>query len=202
MSIAELRSLTAFRVSARYGRTETTFDVRMPGRPTPVARLFKAGPYDSLRAFHVLTGPDLTDLAGYVTGLAAYAPDRTQVGSVASRSRVLRPARWSVEQPGLGTLAAQHAGISAVRFVFPFSIVLSGTVADTVLPFRFCFRSSDSRGFVVSRHTGLRARFTVTVHDPRLDRRLILAAVVSLNRYASSDLRQDIVDATANPFQT
>jgi hypothetical protein len=55
--------------------------------------------------------------------------------------------------------------------------------------------------FVVSRRAGIRARFTVAVHDPRLDRRLVLAGAVALSEGESGDMRQEAVDLTANPFK-
>jgi hypothetical protein len=201
MSISELRSLASFTVAVSYGRNETALDVRVTGQPEPVARLFKASQYDSRFPFQVLTGPQLSEVGGYVTPFAAFAANRAQLGKVKSRYRPLRAKSWEVEQPGLPVLSARPIGASSLRYRFPFSLLLADTLADSFLPFNFLFQGNESRGFVVSRATGIRARFTVTVHDPRVDRRLVLAAVVGLNRYASSDVRQDVVDLTANPFK-
>jgi hypothetical protein len=38
------------------------------------------------------------------------------------------------------------------------------------------------------------------VHDPRIDRRLILAAIVGLNQYEAADLRREAVNLTTKPF--
>lgn len=201
MTSADLQSLTAFSVTPRYGRNETTFDVRAAGQSAPVARLFKASQYDSRHPLQVLIGPQLTDPAGYVNAFGAYAADQTQLGTVRSRYRSLRATRWQLDQTNLSTLVARPTGISSLRYRFPFVIVLGRSVASNFLPFRFWFQAKDSQGFVVSRHAGIRARFTVAVHDPRLDRRLILAAVVALSERESGDLRQEAIDLTANPFK-
>lgn len=51
------------------------------------------------------------------------------------------------------------------------------------------------------RKPDIRAEFDVEVHDPRVDRRLVLAAVLALSRYQSNDLRPEIADVTGNPFE-
>jgi hypothetical protein len=201
MTSPELHSMTSFQVTVSYGRQQTTFDIWGADRATPVARLYRAGAYDSLRALQLLVGPQLADIAGYVTERAAYAPDRTELGTVNSRFGAPRRKRWSVAQPGLPVLTAHPTGASATRYRFPFSLVLTG-VANNVLPFNFLFDARDSTGFVVSRSGGVRAKFAVTVHDSRVDRRLVLATVVALNRFESSDVRQEAIDLTANPFNT
>ncbi len=201
MTSPELHSLTSFQVTVSYGRQQTTFDIWGADRATPVARLYRAGAYDSLRALQLLVGPQLANIAGYVTERAAYAPDRTELGTVNSRFGAPRRKRWSVAQPGLPVLTGHPTGASATRYRFPFSLVLTG-VANNVLPFNFLFDARDSTGFVISRSGGVRARFAVTVHDSRVDRRLVLAAVVALNRFESSDVRQEAIDLTANPFST
>jgi hypothetical protein len=201
MSTSQLQSLTSFSVTVKYSRSETVLDVTVAGQAAPVARLFKASQYDSRQPFQLLVGAQLTELDGLVTGFAAFEPDRTKLGTVQSKHRPLRGKRWQVDQPGLPTLTARATGSSAFRYAFPFALVLSGTLANSFLPFNFSFQAKDSQGFVVSRRTGARARFTVTVHDPRVDRRLVLASVVALNQYESSDLRQEAVDLTANPFK-
>jgi hypothetical protein len=201
MTITELQAVTSFSVTPRYGRNETSLDVNMTGQPAPIARLFKASQYDSRRPLQVLVGPQLTDLAGYVNSFAAYAPDRTKIGVIGSRRRPLGTKRWHLDQPGLPTLTAKPTGASSLRYRFPLALVLAGTIANSFLPFHFRFQSKDSQGFTVSRRAGVRARFTVIMHDPRLDRRLVLATVVALSQYESNDLRQEAVDLTANPFK-
>jgi hypothetical protein len=196
-----IESLTSFTVTVSYGRSDTTFDVRAPGRSAPVARVHKASQYDSRYLYHVLAGPNLTEPAGYINSTAAWAADRSKLGTIGSEGGALRRRRWRVDQYGLPALIAHPAGVSAVRYRFPLSLVLTRTIADNVLPFKLAFRAPESHGFVVARATGIRASFTVTVHDTRVDRRLILACVVALNRYESADLRQEIVDLTANPFK-
>lgn len=201
MNAAELQSLTSFDVRVSYGRNETTLDVRVSGRPAPVARLFKPSQYDGRAPFQLLAGPQLTELAGYITPFSAFASDRTKLGTVKSRYRVLRPNRWEYDQPGLPTLTARPRGGSSVRYLFPLSLVLTSSIVNNFMPFKFSFQAKEMQGFQIARATGLRARFTVAVYDPRIDRRLVLAAVVGLNQFESSDVRQEVVDLTANPFK-
>lgn len=201
MNTTELHTLTSFTVTTKYGRNQTILDVVATGHPTPIARLFKASQYDSRQPLQLLVGPQLADPAGYISGFAAYAADRTKLATVVSRRRPFGVRRWQLEQTGLPALTAKPTGTSSIRYRFPLAIVLTGTLANGFLPFQFRFRSAASEGFTVSRHAGIRARFTVTVHDPRLDRRIILATVVALSKHESSDLRQEGVDLTANPFK-
>jgi hypothetical protein len=196
----DLPSLTSFTITIRYSRAETALDVHTPGHSMPVARVVKNSHYGSRHPFHVLTGPGLDQLAGYVTPFAAYSPDRARIGTVTSRHRVLRPDRWQIDQHNLGALPAHPAGTSRIRYTFPLSLLLAGNITNAILPFTFRFHSPQSPGFTITRKAGLRARFTTTVHDPQIDRRLILAAVVGLNQYESADLRQEAVDLTTNPF--
>jgi hypothetical protein len=201
MNPTEFQTLTSFTVSPSYGRNETTLDVVAAGQPTPVARLFKASQYDSRQPLQLLVGPQLADPAGYVNGFAAYAADRTKLGTITSRRRPFGTRRWQLEQPGLPALTAKPTGTSALRYRFPFALLLTGTLANSFLPFRYRFHGTDCQGFTVSRRAGIRARFTVTVHDQRVDRRVVLASVVALSHYESNDLRQEGVDLTANPFK-
>jgi hypothetical protein len=194
-------AFTTATVTVRYSPAGTAFEVRVPGQADPVARVTKESNYSTPRPFQVHTGPGPGEFAGYVTPFAAYGPDRTKLGTIKSRHRVLRPDRWQVDQPGLGVLPAHPAGPGRIRYVFPFSLVLSGNVTNAVLPFIFRFRSARSAGFTVHRKAGLRARFTVAVHAPEVDRLIVLATVVALNQFESTDLRQEAVDL-AGPFTT
>jgi hypothetical protein len=200
--MAELRALMSFTVAIKYGRSETALDVWSPGEAAPVARLVKDGPYDGRGPFRVLVGSPLTKTAGSVSsaGSAAYSSHGDQLGTVASSHGVLRAKRWTVHQPTLPPLIARPIGMSSVRYVFPLSLALSGTLADRFLPFRFSFQGNRSRGFVVRRTAGMRARFAVNIHDDRIDRRLVLATVVALSRWESGDVRQEFIDLTANPL--
>ena len=109
----------------------------MPGHPGPVTRLFKATRYDSNQPLRVLVGADLTEPAGFIAGFTAFGPDRTELGRVRARSG-WRRRPWEAEQPGLPVLTARPIGASALRYRFPFSLVLGS--GDSFLPFRFRFQ--------------------------------------------------------------
>jgi hypothetical protein len=189
-------SAPSFRVLFHYSRSETTADVLTDGKP--VARLTKAGPPASAQPFH-LTVADAP--AGIIGGPIAYGPDGTQLGRVHSRGGGLGKRRWSVEQPGLGTLTAKAVGVSGLRYRWPQSIVLASSPANSVLPFAFHFKDAGSTGFTIRRRAGVRAEFDVDIHDERVDRRVVLAAVLGLARDESNDLRSEIADITGNPFR-
>jgi hypothetical protein len=197
MTSEDVWSSPSLQVTTHYGRQETSMDVLVPGVAAPVARLVKAGRADSAKPYRLTVG---AELAGLVGGPIAYGADGVQVGRVDSRRQALRGYRWSVDQPGLGTLTAKAVGASGLRYRWPQSMVLAGGPASNVLPFEFRFTGGDSAGFTVRRRAGVRATFEVTVHDPRVDRRLVLAAVVNLSVHESGDVRQEIADITGNPF--
>ncbi|GDY33093.1 hypothetical protein [Gandjariella thermophila] len=196
-----IQSLTSFTVTAHYGRDDTTFDVRSGDGSGPVARAHKASAFDSRAPYQVLVGPQLDQPAGFVNAFGAWTTERTKIGTVTSERRLLGRKRWQVNQHDLPSLTGEPIGASAVRYRFPFSLVLTNTAADNVLPFKLTFIAPGSDGFVVARSAGVRARFTVTVRDPRLDRRVLLACVIALSLYESADLRQQVADFTANPFK-
>jgi hypothetical protein len=139
--------------------------------------------------------------AGVIGGPVAYGPDGAPLGRVYSRMGVLSRNRWSVEQPGLGMLTAKAVGVSGLRYRGPQSLLLASGPANAVLPFRFHFAGAGSQGFTVHRRAGVRAEFDVDVSDPRVDRRLVLAAVFQLSQHESNDVRSEIADITGNPFE-
>jgi hypothetical protein len=195
-----IQSLTSFTVTVHYGRRDTTFDVWGTDRSMPVARVHKDTQYDSLRLYQVLAGPQAGEPAGFVSAAGAWAADRSKLGTISDKGRALGRREWQVDQHDLPTLVGRPIGASSLRYVFPLSLLLTATIADNVLPFKVAFRAPESEGFVVARSAGVRAHFPVTVRDPRIDRRLVLACVVHLSWFASADLRKQIVDLTANPF--
>jgi hypothetical protein len=216
----ELQALTSFMVSAEYRRRETTFDIRRQGKREPVARLHKNSAILSLEPFQLVTGPQLTEPAGRVTRAGAWAPDGTRIGGVehveTEMTKKLDPVlagsagrvsawNWRVNQDGLPTLTGRPAGISTrLRFnaltdQLLGSSVLSGhNPVDYVLPFKFQFDAPGVAGFLVSRRAG-RPRIDVVVRDARIDRRLVLACVVSIHSFHTPTLRQSAVTYTTIP---
>ncbi len=52
-------------------------------------------------------------------------------------------------------------------------------------PYHFDFYAGDRIAFSVDKKFGLRDRYVVDVHDPRLDRRLVIAQAVALDALQS-----------------
>lgn len=217
-----LQALTSFTVTADYGRHETTFDIRAPGQREPAARLHKNGPVLNLDRFEVLTGPGLAEPAGQVARNGAWAADGTQVGTVAYQvsktdkklnkswlnpvpAPGLRAKRWQIEQAGLPPITGGPAGLTGrLRFNAVTDAVLNSDVMvgqnpiDYVVPFKFRFDVAGAPGFEISRHAG-RSTLHVSVHDSRIDRRLVFACVVYINSLHNPTLSQTAVNLSTNP---
>ncbi|MEV5569683.1 hypothetical protein AB0L06_06520 [Spirillospora sp. NPDC052269] len=194
-----IQQLTEFTVTLDYGRSHTTFLVHVDGQQEPVVRVHKDAAYDHSPPYQVFAGPGLGQLVGYVNDFSAIAPDRRVIGRVEHKNRSWRPDEWTVTQEGFGTLNGEPVGATnKARRALP---VLDWGVVDAALSFKMHWHSAQSQGFELARHAGVRATYTVKIHDPRLDRLLVLAALVHFNRFGTSDLRQSVVDVTANPFK-
>jgi hypothetical protein len=219
-----LQALRSFTVTADYHRDQTTFDVWSQGRGDPTARLYKRGPVLSLDRFDVLTGPSLDEHVGQVARNGAWAADGTQVGTITYKSSQLdkklnrpwlfpsshsgiRARLWLVEQPGLPPVSGPPSGaasrlrFNAITDALLVSDVLHGqNPVDYVAPFRFVFDMAGVPGFEIGRRAG-RSRLRVSVREPRIDRRLVLACVVCINSLHNPTVRQTAVNLTTNPFK-
>lgn len=80
---------------------------------------------------------------------------------------------WHVEQPGLGTLTGAERSM-AVAMIRRFTEI-------DWLPYHFDFLIDGRPGFSVEKKWGLRDRYVVDIHDPRLDRRLVTAMAIGLD---------------------
>jgi uncharacterized protein YxjI len=81
---------------------------------------------------------------------------------------------WHLEQPGYGEMVGRETNLTVAvlrRFVESLSW----------LPYHFEFVVADRPAFSVVKKWGLRDRYTVTIHDPQLDRRLVTAMAVALD---------------------
>ncbi|HEX8629357.1 MAG TPA: hypothetical protein VF755_14420 [Catenuloplanes sp.] len=106
---------------------------------------------------------DITDAGG--TSIGSFRKDFKQ--------SLLR-STWHVEQPGVGVLTGQETNL-AVALLRRFVDSLSW------LPYHFDFVLTGQPAFSVVKKWGLRDRYVVTVHDPRLDRRVVIAMAVGLD---------------------
>lgn len=85
---------------------------------------------------------------------------------------------WHLEQPGLGFLTGQETNL-AVALLRRFVDALSW------LPYHFEFTLGGQPGFSVVKKWGLRDRYVVSIADPRIDRRLVIAMAVALDALQS-----------------
>ncbi|MBL7253770.1 hypothetical protein [Paractinoplanes lichenicola] len=85
---------------------------------------------------------------------------------------------WHLEQPGFGEMIGRETNVWVAvlrRFV----------EALSWLPYHFDFVLGDRPVFSVVKKWGLRDRYVVTIHDPRVDRRLVAAMSVALDALQS-----------------
>jgi len=81
---------------------------------------------------------------------------------------------WHLEQPGYPEMVGRETNLPAAvlrRFVDSLSW----------LPYHFEFAAADRPVFSVVKKWGIRDRYVVTIHDPQLDRRLVVAMAVALD---------------------
>jgi hypothetical protein len=137
---------------------------------------------------------------GAPAGTGAPAGGDPATGTV--RGRQVR-----VTQPGLPILTGRPSGMltrlaanPVTDFVLKSDIVPGLDFLDHRAPLAFGFSGRGSAGFTITRRAG-RAPYHVHVRDPRIERRLVLACVVSLNSVHAPNLRQYGVDLTTNPFR-
>lgn len=81
---------------------------------------------------------------------------------------------WHLQQPGLPTLTGRERRLL---------VALLRRFTDSLawLPYHFDFGVGAHFAFSVDRRWGVRDRYRVTIHDPRLDRRLVIAMAVALD---------------------
>ncbi|MEV5412847.1 hypothetical protein AB0K60_28925 [Thermopolyspora sp. NPDC052614] len=93
------------------------------------------------------------------------------------RASLLR-STWHLQQPGLPTITGRERNF-AVSLVRRFIDELSW------LPYHFDFGVGAHLAFSVERKWSIRDRYTVTINDPRLDRRLVIAMAIALDALQS-----------------
>lgn len=85
---------------------------------------------------------------------------------------------WHLEQPGYGEMVGQETNVWVAvlrRFVDSLSW----------LPYHFDFVVAGRPAFSVVKKWGLRDRYIVSIHDPYIDRRLVVAMAVALDALQS-----------------
>ncbi|ROO90841.1 hypothetical protein EDD29_8580 [Actinocorallia herbida] len=100
--------------------------------------------------------------------------------------RSLTASTWHVEVPGLGvtTGTERNQGVAILRRVWDFLPIVGGL--PFAWPYHFDFTAGGVQPvFSVDKKFGLRDRYVVDIHDPRIDRRLVLAQAVALDALQS-----------------
>jgi uncharacterized protein YxjI len=80
---------------------------------------------------------------------------------------------WHLDQPGLGAITGQERSMA---------VALLRRFADlSFWPYHFDFARNGQPAFSVTKKFGLRDKYVVTINDPQLDRRLVIAMSVALD---------------------
>ncbi|GAA2362710.1 hypothetical protein GCM10009854_47950 [Saccharopolyspora halophila] len=116
------------------------------------------------------SGYDVADADGASIGLF-----RKDFGKSLARST------WHLEQPGLGTYTGQERSmpIALLRRVWEFVPFLENI--PFFFPYHFDFDADGADVLSVEKKIAFRDRYVITVNDPQLDRRLVLAQAVALD---------------------
>ena len=109
---------------------------------------------------------DVTDAAGAPVG--TFKKD--------FKASLLR-STWHVEQPGVGVAIGQERSMPVA--------ILRRLLNLAWLPYHFDFAINGQPAFSVVKKWGLRDRYVVDVHQPQLDRRLVIAMAVALDALQS-----------------
>jgi uncharacterized protein YxjI len=88
-------------------------------------------------------------------------------------ARSLLRSTWHVEQPGWGSAIGQERNLA---------VALLRRFADlTFWPYHFDFMKDGVAAFSVEKKWGIRDTYVVTINDPALDRRVVVAMAVALD---------------------
>ena len=89
------------------------------------------------------------------------------------RESLLR-STWHLSQPGYAEMVGRERNMTV-------AILRRFIDSLTWLPYHFDFMVGEQPAFSVVKKWGLRDRYVVTIHDPRIDRRLVGAMAVALD---------------------
>jgi hypothetical protein len=211
---SRLQSLTSFGATVILRTDRTVLDILPAGASQPVARMTKVGALRKRAAYELWTGPQLTSPAGQLSASGAMDIAGTPVGivnlsggkkadvDIHPLSGGLRsyasdnPTKWRVIQPGLPPLNVRALDRRTRR-----RHNRAAEVVDTIGlpnpyafgPQAFGFSGPGCAGFTVTLYAS-KSRMDITVHDQRVDRRLILACLAALTLKCMDNMRGDITD--------
>lgn len=92
-------------------------------------------------------------------------------------ARSLLRSTWHVNQPGLPTITGAERSL-LLAILRRFSDIF-------FLPYHFDFTAAGAPAFAVEKQWGIRDMYTVHIHNPQLDRRLVIAMAVALDALQS-----------------
>lgn len=217
-----IQGLTTCAVTVGYRLDQTVLDVWRPEQPRPVARLAKNGPIRARAAYQLFVGPELNQVAGQVSpsgaldvtgapvGLVNLSGGRVADGDIhpmsgARHSYVVHnPAQWRIVQTGLPLLTGEAVG-RATRMCFNRLTDLGERTGfelptpDFLVTLHFRYGAPESPGFAV-KVSQRKARFDVTIEDPRIDRRLVFACLTAMAALLMWNPKREAVDM-ASPFR-
>ncbi|MFI6045621.1 hypothetical protein ACIA8C_28610 [Nocardia sp. NPDC051321] len=194
-----LAELSEFSVVPTYRVRSTTFDVFPAESKDAVARMRRDESFfgAELEPYDVYAGPGLEERVGTVNLRFAVDLDGKRVGEVTSE-RI----RWGslghvreFRQDDLGVLTGEQVGLGAVfarrrgmRFI-PLA-----DMANDVARVHVRYRGPDSAGFDVVKPMGISKRCHFSVHDPRINRLLLLSCFIRMEMEEGTDVRQSVVE--------
>ncbi|MEV6930953.1 hypothetical protein AB0M46_41580 [Dactylosporangium sp. NPDC051485] len=87
-------------------------------------------------------------------------------------AKSLLQSTWHLEQPSVGVITGTERSLA---------VALLRRFALSFLPYHFDFVRNGAVAFSVNKKFALRDRYVVTINDPQLDRRLVMAMAVALD---------------------
>ncbi|MFI7004704.1 hypothetical protein [Nocardia sp. NPDC050175] len=182
-----LENIFEFKVVARLGVRNTTFDISVPGSDRPVARAHRREKLSSLvwdddldDDLGVYVGPNLDHRVGSINPRAAYDVDGNSVGYVKSRKTRLGSLGYirELHQDGVGALVGKEVGASAkVMSRRGLDFLPLADIATSIAKVDVHFRSDSSPGFDMVKPFGRVGTHYFSVHDTRISRLLMLCCI-------------------------
>lgn len=183
MDLQQLRGVQEFVVRQSVGMTENRYEVHAVGPDGAEGGVVavteqKRGDYKRGATLYTDESQRLPVLSFQAAG-SAYAVTDAGGAPLGGFRKASGKTVWAVEQPGLPPMTGKESSptVSTLRR-------FSGDLFW--LPYRFEFAfSGGGEAFTVAKSWSVRDKFTITVSDPRLDRRLVIAVSVALDAIAN-----------------
>lgn len=119
-------------------------------------------------------------------------------GSIEQRSKFLTDKHaWSFDQVGLRTLTGTPKGVgSKLLHGTPLGAIPFTDALDMVVEYRVGFRGPGCDGFEFTRLKGTQPRYTMRLHDRRVNLLLALATIVRYDWLLSPNLKGALMELT------